>query len=320
MEWAVAGIAGVISAHACTLSPQLLHAVTPLVEKFNHEVRDVHKKTSCLFRFGKTSDSVPASTGKSKPCTKALAKALGYTGPTKPSKNPRQNSGKSTKGTRVAGKRSVSIRKTTPARAVKSASGSASSRREEGAQPDEVIPTEGEDDSEDEDKEESDTKKSQKAKECKQVIFPMYMLPKKGEGDSKPVTGPGETRIVVELEGRQVIPLHINDWSVDGIVWKRFQTPGIQSWAWFMQVPPAHNVKSDKKDQKLLHINVYDLAKAAENKTSKGLTVPKDMVEIIKMNTKEIISRAGDLNTFPDSVMAAGGPKLRDENYDYGAK
>lgn len=283
MEVVMASVAGALTALVCTRSPKILRAVAPFVS-------DVRNKASCLLRSGKTS------------------------------KKTRQNSGKSMGGKGVAGKRPVSTKKTTKPRAVKSPSGSASSRTEEEQQRDDVVTTEGDDSSEDEDNEESGTKKSQKAQEFKKVLFPMYMLPKEGEGDSKPVTGPGETRIVVELQGRQVIPLHINDWKVDGVVWNRYKTGNRESWVWFMEVPPAETLKSAKKDQKLLHINVYDLAKAAENKTSKGLTVSKDMVEIILMNTKEIISRAGDLNNFPDSVMAAGGPKLRGKDYDYGAK
>jgi len=272
--------------------------------------------------LGKTSDSVPAGTGKrpQRVCTKALAKALGYTGPTKPSKTPRTSSGKSTGGKRVAGKRSVSIKKATPVRTVKSVSTLASSRQKEKTQSDEEILTGGGGDTEDEDEEESDTKQSQEAEDPKQVSLPMYMLPKEGEGDKKPVTGPGGIFFLVEKKGREVRLLHINDMESDTRVWKRFETREFHAWVLYMDVPPAKDVKSDKEGQQLLRIGLYDLVKATENKSSRGLFVPEDMVEIINICTKEVMMRAGDLNTFSDSVMAAGGPKLRDKNYDYGAK
>jgi len=134
----------------------------------------------------------------------------------------------------------------------------------------------------------------------------MYMVPKPGEGDKNPVTGPAKVMIVMEKKGRVLSPLHINDWSVKSSVWAEHKTNDMQAWVHFLQVPPADNVRSDQANQELFHICVFDFRTVAENKGLNGLAVPKDMVEIIKKCANEIIARTSDLNT----VMAAGGPRL----------
>jgi len=269
MHICVAAVAGAVCARVLVEVPAVINAVKPVVKHLQQGVQQMHMKALSLLGL---------------PNTK-LATIL--------SRNPpRKRGGNSTGSKGVAGK-PLGIKKTPSA---KLAPGSASSRRKKAEKKVEELEGDGEE----------DTAQSGKKILRKQLSLFMYMVPKPGEGDKNPVTGPAKVMIVMEKKGRVLSPLHINDWSVKSSVWAEHKTNDMQAWVHFLQVPPADNVRSDQANQELFHICVFDLHTVAENKGSNGLAVPKDMVEIIKKCANEIIARTSDLNT----VMAAGGPRL----------
>ena len=309
MDMLIAAAAGTLAAHMLTDNTH----IKPVLNAVVQQALDVKTKALDWMGTEKTSVVTPRKPSM-RIKTANLAKALGHKGPIQASKPPRTKGGNAAGRKRAAGQRSKAGKKAPKTRTVKSAPGAASSRQKEEEE-------EHEHDSEEdkEEEEERDDEPSAKGDLRKPCSVFMYMVPKPGEGVSKAVTGPGKVMMMLIKEGTELRLLGIDDLtSITSIVWSKHATKNHIAWVHFLEVPPAHDVKTDKQGTKLCHVCVYDLLTAADNQKSKGLTVPRDMVEIIKLCANEIMRRAGDLNTFPPSVMAAGGPSLRDENYEYG--